>query len=540
MPKPFPRAVEVPAETLLLAAGVFFAAASNGPFLRLAQQDGGLATSALAALFAALVALHVLVAGLLTPRPLLRPVLALLVVAAAFAGWYAERYRVVLDPSMMRNVLRTQWHEARELLNLALLPHLLLHAALPLAVLALLRPAPRPWRRALLWRGGTLVLAALALVGAVMVAFQPLASLMRNHREARYLVTPSNVLWSTAQALRDDARQAARPRQAIGEDAAPGPRMAARTRALRLVLVVGETARAADWGLNAGAPPTTPQLARLDPVNFTDVTACGTNTEVSLPCMFAPVGRHDYDEARIRGQESLLHVLARAGVGVQWRDNQSGCKGVCEGLPSQHVAEDAPPALCPGGACLDEALLQGLPAWLQGGADTRVLVLHMLGNHGPAYFRRYPPAFERFTPACRNDDLRRCSAEEIHNAYQNALLYTDHVLATLVRTLAAAAGEVDSAMLYVSDHGESLGEHGLFLHGVPYAIAPDVQKKVPMVAWLSAGFPAAAGIDAGCLRARAARPASHDHLFHTVLSLLDVRTALHDPAWDLTTGCVAR
>lgn len=540
MPKLFPRAVEVPAETLLLAAGVFFAAASNGPFLRLAQQDGGLAAPALAALFAALVALHVLVAGLLTPRPLLRPVLALLVVAAAFAGWYAERYRVVLDPSMMRNVLRTQWHEARELLNPALLPHLLLHAVLPLAVLALLRPAPRPWRRALLWRGGTLVLAALVLVGAVMVAFQPLASLMRNHREARYLVTPSNVLWSTAQALRDDARQAARPRQAIGEDAAPGPRMAARTRPLRLVLVVGETARAADWGLNPGAPPTTPQLARLDPINFRDVTACGTNTEVSLPCMFAPVGRHDYDEARIRGQESLLHVLARAGVGVQWRDNQSGCKGVCEGLPSQHVAEDAPPALCPGGTCLDEALLQGLPAWLQGGADTRVLVLHMLGNHGPAYFRRYPPAFERFTPACRNDDLKRCSAQEIHNAYQNALLYTDHVLATLVRTLAAAAGEVDSAMLYVSDHGESLGEHGLFLHGVPYAIAPDVQKKVPMVAWLSAGFPAAAGIDAACLRARAAQPASHDHLFHTVLSLVDVRTALHDPAWDLTTGCVTR
>jgi lipid A ethanolaminephosphotransferase len=111
------------------------------------------------------------------------------------------------------------------------------------------------------------------------------------------------------------------------------------------------------------------------------------------------------------------------------------------------------------------------------------------------------------------------------------------VLARLIERLQAVAGRVDTALLYVSDHGESLGEHNLYLHGLPYAIAPDVQKQVPMVMWLSAGLPRAAGLDTACLQRRAAEPASHDHLFHTVLGLLGVHTALYDPAWDLASGC---
>jgi lipid A ethanolaminephosphotransferase len=312
-----------------------------------------------------------------------------------------------------------------------------------------------------------------------------------------------------------------------------------------LVLVVGETARAANWGLNGYARQTTPRLAQqAGLINFSDVTDCGTNTEVSVPCMFAPVGRRDHDEARIRGQQSLLHVLSRAGVAVHWRDNQSGCKGVCEGLPGDTVESLRQPALCPGGACLDEGLVHDLPQRLQalkGSRGVQVWVLHMIGNHGPSYYRRYPEAFARFTPDCRSDDLRQCTLQQVVNAYDNALLYTDHVLATALQALQAESARVDSALLYVSDHGESLGEKGLFLHGMPYPIAPEVQKRVPMVFWASEGFDAAAGLAPGCLRAqlqrRAATPVAHDHLFHTVLGLLDVRTALHERDWDLAADC---
>jgi lipid A ethanolaminephosphotransferase len=236
---------------------------------------------------------------------------------------------------------------------------------------------------------------------ALMVVFKPFSSLMRNHKEVRYLITPANYLWSLASVTAADARGAAAPRRAIGLDATPGPGWATRRKPMVVVLVVGETARAANWGLSGYARQTTPELARLSVINFAQITSCGTNTEVSVPCMFAPVGRRDYDEARISGSESLLHVLAHAGVAVHWRDNQSGCKGVCEGLANDSVASLSAPGLCVGGHCFDAGLLHGLDERLAGASGTQLLVLHELGNHGPSYYRRYPPAFARFQPRAK-------------------------------------------------------------------------------------------------------------------------------------------
>ena len=546
-------------EPLLLAASVFWALGANRLFFAAALKDRALTqpdTWVFAlALLVMLVAVNFLLLSLLCTRHTVKPVLAVLAVATALATHFMQTYGAYLDPSMLRNVLRTDVAEARELLSWDLLPQLLLHAVLPLLLLWRVRVAPRPWARAVGWRLAHMAGAFIALVAALLLIFQPFASLMRNHKELRYLATPANLLWSTAAVGVVQARGAAQPRQPIGLDARPGPTMAARPRPLLLVVVVGETARAANWGLNGYARQTTPELAALAAMtdspgtllNFADATACGTNTETSLPCMFAPVGRRDYDEARIRGSQSLLHVLARAGVAVHWRDNQSGCKGVCDGLPQDEVGSLHLPGLCRDGRCLDEGLLHGLDERLaataaaprRGGepAATQLLVLHMLGNHGPSYFRRYPPAFARFQPACMSDDLQHCSQQEIVNAYDNALLYTDHVLASLVAKLQAAAGEVDSVMLYVSDHGESLGEHRLYLHGLPWAIAPETQKRVPMTMWFSPGAPRAVNLDLPCLARRSQAPVAHDHLFHTVLGLLDVKASLHEAPLDLAQGC---
>ncbi len=537
-----PARVGASVEQVAAAASLFWVLSANPTFFRAALNGRLLAepsTWAFAVGLALLLfGLHFLLLLVLANRWTVKPVVSLLLVAGAAGTWFTQAYGVFLDPTMLRNVLRTDPAEARELWSWALLAHLALYAGLPIALLWRLRIEHRPWGRAALRRGAALGLTLLLLLGLLLAMYQPLASLMRNHRELRYLVTPANLVWSTGAVLARDARGAARPRQPLGTDATLGPDAGTRPRVL--VLVVGETARAANWGLSGYARQTTPGLAQREVLNFPHVTACGTNTETSLPCMFAPVGRRDYDEARIRGSESLLHLLSRAGVQVHWRDNQSGCKGVCDGLPQDTVAALNPPGLCDAGRCLDEGLLAGLDERLarvarQGG--THVWVLHMLGNHGPSYFRRYPPAFARYQPACRDDDLRRCSTEQIANAYDNALLYTDHVLASLLATLQAHAAQVDSSMLYVSDHGESLGEKGLFLHGVPYAIAPDEQTQVPMVMWWSAGWPARGALDTACLASRAAQPVTHDHLFHTVLGLLDVRTQVHEPAWDLTRGC---
>ena len=527
---------------MALVASLFWVLTANRPFFSAAlhgRESADPATWGFAlGLGVLLFALHAgLVMLLALHRRLLKPVLALLVVATAFASYFIQSLGIYLDPSMLRNVLHTDPAEARELLGWALVPHLLLYAALPLAVLAQVRIVARPPLRALAVRGLALAGLAGVLVAATLAMFQPFSSLMRNHKELRYQITPANWVWSLATVAAAEPPGTVHAKQPIGLDAKPGPTWQAATRPRLVVLVVGETARRANWGLGGYARQTTPELAGLPVIDFADVASCGTNTEVSLPCMFAPVGRRDYDERRIRGSESLLHVAARAGVAVQWRDNQSGCKGVCDGLPSEDTATLAPPTLCSEGHCLDETLLIGLEQRLRAAHGTQLLVLHMLGNHGPSYFRRLQPAFARFQPACQSDDLQACSREQIVNAYDNALLYTDHVLATLVARLSEQAAQIDSTLMFVSDLGESLGERNLFLHGVPYAIAPREQTQVPMVMWWSAGFATDFGLQADCMRERATRPARHDHLFHTVLSLLDVRTALYEPALDLTHGC---
>lgn len=534
-------AIRLSVESLLLAAGAFWALGANGLFLTAALQGQDALRPATwglaAALVALLVAVHFLMLAPWVTQRTVKPVLAVLLVATAMATHAMQAYGLYLDPSMLRNVLRTDPAEARELLSWALARHLVLQAGLPLLVLSRIELVSRPGLRGLRSRLGTIVGVSLAGLAALLLIFPPMASLMRNQREVRYLITPANYVWSLGANLVRDARGATVARRPIGTDAHPGPAMATRSRPLVVVLVLGETARAANWGLNGYTRQTTPALAAWPVVSFAQVTSCGTSTEVSVPCMFAPVGRRDYDEARIQGSQSLLHVVARAGVEVRWRDNQSGCKGVCEGLPFDEVSTLGLDDLCSAGRCLDEGLLHGLDARLSQAHGTQLIVLHQLGNHGPSYYRRYPPGFARFQPACDRDDLRECSREAIVNAYDNALLYTDHLLARLLTQLQAHAASVDSAVLYVSDHGESLGENRLYLHGMPYAIAPAVQTQVPMLMWLSDGAWRATGIDPTCLRRRATQPASHDHLFHTLLGLLDVRTQLYDTAWDLTAAC---
>jgi lipid A ethanolaminephosphotransferase len=527
---------------VVLVASVLWTLAANTSFFSAALKDRLLVDLStwgwLFGLSTLLAAGHFLILSILVNRWSVKPVLAVLIVATAMAAYYMQRFGVYLDPSMLRNVMRTDVSEARELFSWSLVPHLLVYAVLPLALLRQVHIVREPLAPALAWRLGAAFLALVVAAGSLWAIFQPFSSLTRNQKELRYLITPANYLWSLAKVVADDSRAAAQPRRAIGLDAAPGPSWATPGRKPQfLVVVVGETARAANWGLNGYSRQTTPQLAALDVTNFADVTSCGTNTETSVPCMFAPLGRRDYNESRIRGSESLLHVLARSGVNVFWRDNQSGCKGVCDDLPNDTVQPSNAPGLCEDGRCMDEGLLYGLEDRLKSAKGVNLLVLHQLGNHGPSYFRRYPPAFAKFQPACQKDDLQKCTPQEIVNAYDNALLYTDHVLASLIAHLKQHEGRVDSAMIYVSDHGESLGENNLYLHGIPYAIAPEVQTKVPMVMWSSSGMGKNTGLDLQCLQQRARAPAAHDHLFHTVLGLLDVNTSLYESQWDVTAAC---
>ena len=528
-------------ETIALFVSLYFTLASNQMVWQRVFADLSWVEARtwvyVAGLGIALTALQfVFVVPVLTRRTV-RPLLALLIVATAFATYFMQKYSVFLDPAMLRNALHTDAKEAAELFSWDLLPHLVWQALLPVIVLWILPLADHSWRRAVLQRVGAIVAALVVFALALLIIFQDAAALARNHRELRFMVTPGNYVYALAKLGRGSADGVAKPLTPIGSDVAFGSSWAERSKPVLLVIVVGETARAANWGLNGYARQTTPELAQLDVVNFRNVQSCGTDTEVSLPCMFSAWGRRDHDESRIRTHESLLHVLDRAHMRVLWRDNQSGCKGVCKGLELQQLSASKVPGICAGGRCFDEILLHGLDTEVRAAKASQVVVLHQLGSHGPAYFSRYPPAFRRFTPTCDTGELRKCSPEQIVNAYDNSLLYTDHMLAETIRFLQSRQSTHDTALLYVSDHGESLGEHNLYLHGMPWAIAPREQTQVPMLMWFSPGFEASFGVETGCLRERATLPASHDHLFHTVLGMLDLHTAIYDGAFDLTKPC---
>lgn len=524
-------------DALVVLASLYFTVFCNGAFWRNAIVAPSLQWKLALALFVVVTALHTLLLGLFTHRRFAKPLLSLLILAVAAAAHFMSATGIYLDPDMIGNVIRTDFKESHELFTWSLLATLLL-ALVPIALLWRVQLKRRPWRRALLSRLGLLAGALAALALAAFLSFQDLSSLLRNHREIRYLITPYNLVVSTAQALTATPPGSKKPKLPVGEDAKQAAR-APNAKPRLLVIVVGETARAMNWGLNGYARDTTPELRKLDVVNFPDVTSCGSATEVSLPCMFSPYGRHDYDQGRIREHQSLLHVLERAGIKTLWRDNQTGCKGVCDGLVFQSLENATVPQWCGGERCFDEVLLDGLDQAIAPGAGDRVVVLHPLGNHGPSYYQRYPPQFKRYLPVCESDDLGRCDRQSIVNAYDNALLYQDHFLARTIADL-QQRNDYDSALIYVSDHGESLGEKGLFLHGVPYAIAPREQVKVPMVMWFSPGFAGSAGLDTACLRREANAPASHDNLFPSVLGLMDVRTKVYDASRDLFARCRIR
>ncbi|WP_368566201.1 phosphoethanolamine transferase [Pseudoxanthomonas sp. UTMC 1351] len=526
-------------EGVAIVAAGFFTLFCNATFFREIAGVGALSGASGwrtgLSLIVAIAALHMVLLCLMLNRWTAKPLLTLLLLVTAAASHFMEEYTVYLNPGMLRNIFHTDEKESRELMTSGMLSSVLVLGVLPSAILWWIRIQHRPLKRALLVRIVALTLAASVVAIALLGSFQSLSSLMRNHKEVRHLVTPANYLVSLARVLHSAHTDRGRSREPVGVNAQVIARPAGEKPRL-LVLVVGETLRAQNWGLNGYERETTPQLAQTGAINFPDVTACGSDTGVSVPCMFSHYGRANYDKDKIKHSESLLQVLERAGVGTIWLDNQTGCKGVCDGLAFESFRHAKTPDLCTAEGCLDEVLLRRLPDVIRYRSSDVVVVLHQLGNHGPAYYKRYPPSFRRFAPTCETADFGRCSREEIINAYDNAILYTDHFLSGVIGQLNAQSTH-EAALIYVSDHGESLGENGLYLHGVPYAIAPDEQLRVPMVMWFSPGFIASTGIDTVCLGDRSASPVSHDNLFHTVLGLMGVTASEMDPKLNLLEGC---
>jgi lipid A ethanolaminephosphotransferase len=475
--------------------------------------------------------------SLMNWRWLLKPVLALFLIGAASGAHFMWSYGVVIDPDMMVNVTQTDPREAGDLLSWRLLLALLVLGLLPAGWLWRQPVRRLGWLRQLGTNALSFAVSALVLVISLLLIYQDFASVMRNHAQLRYLINPLNSLFAAGWVAAEPLRRAEGSLQAIGQDARLV--LPAAAAPATVVVVVGETARAGNFGINGYERDTTPRLAREDIVSLRNVWSCGTSTASSLPCMFSHLGREAFEQRRT-DHESLVDVLHHAGLAVLWIDNQSGCKGVCDRVPQISTTELKVPALCQAGECHDEVMLRQLDqriAELPAERRARgvVVFMHQMGSHGPAYYKRVPAAFKRFTPECASNALQECERQQVVNAYDNTIAYTDHFLAETIGWLQRRPGP--SAMVYVADHGESLGENNLYLHGLPYAIAPDVQKRVPWITWLSPSFAQQRGLGQACLRQRQDERLSHDHFFHSVLGLNRVRSAEYRAELDLYGSC---
>lgn len=537
----------VSVNTLVFSVALLLASAGNSNFWPIfVHALGGLSLAHLPLLVGSFAIVALLFHGVLTLasfRFVVKPALIAALFTASAAAWFINEYGIVIDKTMIQNIFETDRREAVELLNWRLGLFIALTAGLP-SLLVARAPIRFPagvrgiGQRAAI-SAASLTLAALLLV----LMFKSLAPAVREHRELRYLLTPTNVI----QALDGYVHQRrSRPGAvaALGRDAVKGSRWTGQARRTVTVIVVGETARAANFSLNGYARATTPLLAR-EPglINFTRVQSCGTATAVSVPCVFSALGRARYDDTLARKQEGLLDVLSHAGFEVLWRDNNSGCKGVCDRVRFEDLsAPGMGKPHCHDDECYDEGLLAGLPELIRRTDKDLVVVLHQKGSHGPNYAKRYPAGFARFGPVCETGSFEHCTREAIVAAYDNTILYTDYFLARTIGLLRAAArdDDVDTTMLYFSDHGESLGEGNMYLHGAPYFLAPEEQTHVPMMLWMSDGFTNRFHIDAACLRARRDQALSHDNVFHSVLGMLDVETAVRNPKRDLFHACVRK
>jgi len=307
-----------------------------------------------------------------------------------------------------------------------------------------------------------------------------------------------------------------------------------------MVLVVGETARAESFSLNGYAKNTNPELSKQDILNFSQVSSCGTATAVSVPCMFSGMPRADYDEQLAGHREGLLDIAKRAGYQVTWIDNNSGCKGACDRVEQYQIPEDLKQKWCKDGECLDDILIDSLKLYLasipKDDKRPRLVVLHQVGSHGPAYYKRAPEKYQPFKPTCDTNAIQGCSPAELINSYDNTIVYTDHVLSQMINILKEVSN-YQTGFWYLSDHGESTGEHGMYLHGSPYSIAPSQQTHIPMIMWFSDGWKQHNLAQVNCLNQQTKQKLSQDNLFPSLLSLLNVKTKVINPQLDMLHSC---
>lgn len=468
----------------------------------------------------------------------IKPFLIFLILVSCIASWFTDQFGVIIDRDMIANAVGTTISETKNYISLAFVWHLFLTAIIPSCLIIWVKIKHQKIFKKVIYNFAVIMIFLVILIGSILLSSRQLISTFRANGTSLSIINPIFPIVSSIKYVIVYKLRKPMVFKNVGLDAKINVKGVTSGRPRVLVIVAGETARAISFSLQGYSKETNPGLKRDQVIYFSNTSSCGTATAQSIPCMFSPYTKSEFTVAKANSTSSLPDILAKVGINVEWWDNNTGSQGVANNIKNVTFYGSNDPKFCIDGECHDGIMLDKLNAWLDGITSDSVLIIHQLGSHGPAYFKRYPKEFAHFQPDCRGLNFNDCSVDEIRNAYDNTILYTDFFLSTIINNLKDRANTIDGALFYMSDHGESLGEKGLFLHGMPYALAPTQQTHIPFVLWMAPPFEQAMNINENCLRKNAAtQSVSHDVLFPSVLTMMNIDTSVKDKNLDIFEAC---
>lgn len=472
--------------------------------------------------------------NLLIVKYLAKPILILLLIISSAANYAMFNLGIVIDSDMIRNIFETNAREAGDLITWVGILWVFIGGIIPAIILVFTKIEYYSLKKEFIRRLIFVLIDILVLAFFAATTFKQYASFGRNNRSLRKILNTVNYTYST---FRYYQRQilAKRPFMKLDLNAKLVPYEDDDKTVL--VLVIGEASRAENFSLNGYKRDTNPMLEKQNIAYFKNATSCGTCTAVSVPCMFSCQGRNEFDVNAEKYQENLLDILQRVGYDIIWKENDDGCKGVCNRIQFEDMVQTKNPKYCFGDYCQDDVFLDDLRNMMKNIKKDTVLILHTMGSHGPTYYNRYPKEFRKFTPTCDTSDIQSCQREAIVNTYDNTILYTDYIVSSMIDILKEFP-QYESGLIYLSDHGESLGENNIYLHGLPYKFAPKEQTEIPMLVWLSDNMKKNDYIDFDCLKKEAKNGEfGQDNVFHSIISLLEINTNLYNQNLDIFKKC---
>jgi lipid A ethanolaminephosphotransferase len=417
--------------------------------------------------------------------------------------YFMASYQVILNRTMMGNVLQTNFDEAFDLYHPKLLIYLFVLGVLP--ALIFFKIKIQKANRLRMLRNGLAV-----FMGGLLILYLNSSTWLWVDKYAKK-IGGLTLPWSyTINIFRYQFKKYKKSKKQIQ---LPNATLTNSDKMV-VILIIGESARADRFSLYGYPKNTNPNLQNLGVTTLTNSIATTTYTSASVHSMLSHDASTDGDH------ETLPNYLARNGVEVIWRSKNFGAPP----LDASINADTSYQKDCQMDACsYDEVMLTNLSQLIQRSKkDKTFITLHTSGSHGPSYHKKYPKTFEKFTPVCKTVDLKQCTQNELDNAYDNTILYTDHLISQTIKLLQDLS--FPSAMLYISDHGESLGENGLYLHGTPSYIAPNEQLQIPFIVWRS---------DQTKPSLNSKEPYGHFNIFHTVLGLLSIKSPIYDAQKDI-------